>query len=117
MQFSSGILCLILSENFRIGLSVAKLNVFILTDEWDDYSGKNFLRFYGVAENSIPVEIIVDNYKPFFFVNRHTPDFSNNSQPVKINFPHLRRQTELKSFSLLPSSLILKMIRNTAKKK
>jgi len=47
-----------------------KTDVFILTGEWLDINGKNELRFLGKSVDYGPVEIIVDNYRPFLFVQK-----------------------------------------------
>jgi len=45
-------------------------NVFLLTGEWSDYSGKNILKFIGTSDELGAVEISITNNKPVFFVER-----------------------------------------------
>jgi len=70
-----------------------KTDVFILTGEWLDINGKNELRFLGKSVDYGPVEIIVDNYRPFLFVQKDSAqkEFENLKY-------YLRRNTDLKSF-------------------
>jgi DNA polymerase-2 len=66
--------------------------IFLLTDEWEDTGGKNVLRFYGSSPVDGPVLVIINNFKPVFFINSDSliPDL-----PV----PHLRRNVKMKSFA------------------
>ncbi|HSP87202.1 MAG TPA: 3'-5' exonuclease, partial [Ignavibacteriaceae bacterium] len=50
---------------------IYQADVFILTDEWFDINGRNVLRFYGTSKDG-PVEIIINNNKPVFFVESET---------------------------------------------
>lgn len=65
--------------------------VFIITGEWLDTKGKNLLRFFGVSEESKPVEIRITN-NPVFFIRR-ADEISGLSVPFK------RKNVDLKNFS------------------
>lgn len=67
-------------------------NVFILTGEWSDYSGNNILKFIGTGEELGPVEILVTNNKPVFFIENSTL-----LNPLQKNY--LRKETKLKNFN------------------
>lgn len=54
------------------GLSTLSASVFILTSEWQDKNAKHLLRFYGKSPQLGPVEIIVDSFRPLFFIPRDT---------------------------------------------
>lgn len=70
-----------------------KTEVFILTGEWSDSNGVHELRFLGKSAEYGPVEIIIKNFKPFFFVPAGAVQKEiENSRHV------LRRSTGLKSF-------------------
>ncbi len=45
-------------------------DVFIITGDWVDSHGKNYLRFFGTSKDCGTVEIIIGNNKPVFFLNR-----------------------------------------------
>jgi len=77
---------------YRMDSSVENINVFILTSEWQDIRGKNILIFYGKSEDLKPVEIIFDNVKPVFFIDRKA-----NLDKLKVQCQ--RKALELKSFS------------------
>lgn len=68
------------------------LKAFILTGEWTDFRGKNVLKYYGLSNESGPVEIIITNNKPVFFVER-------SAVLDGLNINHLRKGVNLKSFS------------------
>ncbi len=72
--------------------TIENINIFILTSEWQDIRGKNVLIFYGKSEDSTPVEIIFDNVKPVFFVDK-----AANLESIKVSFQ--RKPLKLKSFS------------------
>ena len=65
--------------------------VFILTGEWQDVRGKNLLKFFGVSEDSKPVEIRITN-NPVFFIRR-------TDQIDDLKIPFQRKEVELKNFS------------------
>lgn len=44
------------------------IKVFLLTEEWRDRNGKTELLFFAVTDNGKPVEIIIDNFRPVFFI-------------------------------------------------
>ncbi|HVO74147.1 MAG TPA: hypothetical protein VMT35_09000, partial [Ignavibacteriaceae bacterium] len=50
-----------------------KTDVFLLTGEWRDINGKNELRFIGKSGEYGPVEIIINDFKPVFFIERDSP--------------------------------------------
>jgi DNA polymerase-2 len=70
-------------------------DVFLLTGEWSDYSGKNVLKFIGTSGELGPVEIIVTNNKPVFFVDKEAI-----LDPLTKTY--LRKETKLKSFNNKP---------------
>ncbi len=70
-------------------------NVFLLTGEWSDYSGKNVLKFIGTSDELGPVEIIVTNNKPVFFVEK-------DAVLNPLNKTYLRKETKLKNFNNKP---------------
>lgn len=74
-------------------------NVFILTYDWQDWNGKNILRFQGTTGKNSPVEIVVDNVKPVFFIESSVriPEF---------NFRYERKSLELKTFENFPVDAI-----------
>ncbi len=66
--------------------------VFILTGENVDFKGKNFLRFIGTTNQSEPVEIILTENRPYFFIDSDA-EISFNS----LRF--IREKSNLKSFN------------------
>ena len=70
-------------------------DVFLLTGEWSDYSGKNVLKFIGTSSELGAVEIIVTNNKPVFFVEQGA-----TLNPLAKNY--LRKETKLKNFNNQP---------------
>ena len=70
-------------------------DVFLLTGEWSDYSGKNVLKFIGTSDELGPVEIIVTNNKPVFFIEKDVV-----LSPLTKNY--LRKETKLKNFNKKP---------------
>ena len=75
------------------------VKVFLLTTTWKDIRGRNLLFLYGIAENSKPVEIIVNNYRPVFFIEKEA-DLNEN------NLRFLRKSSKLYSFSGKPVDAI-----------
>lgn len=69
------------------------MKVFILTGEWQDLQKGNTLRFIGISENRTPVEFIIDNVRPVFFINRENTSFS-------LPYQYRRKEVGLKSFDL-----------------
>ncbi len=67
-------------------------SVFILTGEWNDFKGKNVLRFIGASNELGPVELIFDKTKPVFFIER-------NEKLNDIGVKYLRKSLELMSFN------------------
>ncbi len=72
--------------------------VFILTDEWQDIKGKNILLFTGRSDDC-PVEIIIDNNKPVFFVEK-------GIVLSALNVPHKRKNVSMKNFGGVPVDAI-----------
>ncbi|MDY0081908.1 MAG: DNA polymerase II [Ignavibacteriaceae bacterium] len=70
-------------------------DVFILTDEWLDHNGKNILKLIGKSNEIGPVQILITNNKPVFFVEN-----SAILNPLQKNF--LRKETKLKNFNHQP---------------
>ncbi len=68
------------------------MEVFLLTSSWKDIKGRNLLFFYGKSAELEPVEIIISNYKPVFFVEKET-----DLNEFKINL--FRKSSRLKTFS------------------
>ena len=68
------------------------VKAFILTGEWQDINGKNVLKFMGVTENSLPVEVLITNVRPVFFIQRSDAD-------PGIMAPHKRKPVKLKNFA------------------
>ncbi len=76
-------------------MSDTTTNIFLLTGDWFDYKGKNILRFFGTSEELGTTEIIINNNKPVFFVERNAI-----LSGLKQNF--LRKEVEMKTFSGRP---------------
>lgn len=74
-------------------------DVFILTGEWIDYNGRNILKLIGTSDEIGPVEIIITNNKPVFFVEN-----TAILTPLKKNF--LRKETRLQNFNRQPVDAI-----------
>src|SRR5574338_149705 len=70
-------------------------DVFLLTGEWRDYSGKNILKFIGTSDELGPVEILVTNNKPVFFVDK-------DAILDPLTKTYLRKETKLKDFNKQP---------------
>jgi DNA polymerase-2 len=73
-------------------MSEITTNIFLLTADWFDYQGRNILRFFGTSEELGTVEVIVNNNKPVFFIERST---------VIIRFKQSfhRKEVEMKNFA------------------
>ncbi|MBS4032926.1 MAG: DNA polymerase II [Ignavibacterium sp.] len=67
-------------------------NIFLLTGDWFDYQGRNILRFFGTSDELGSTDIIINNNKPVFFVER-----SAMLTGLKQNF--LRKEVDMKTFS------------------
>ncbi len=78
---------------------IISTQVFILTGEWSDYSGKNVLKFIGTSDELGPVEILITNNRPVFFVERNAVIDSS----IKT---YLRKDTKLKNFNQQPVDAI-----------
>jgi DNA polymerase-2 len=72
--------------------------VFILTDEWQDIKGQNVLLFTGRSDDC-PVEIIIDNNKPVFFVEK-------DIVLTAVTVPHKRKNVSMKNFAGVPVDAI-----------
>ncbi|MGE5350796.1 MAG: DNA polymerase II [Acidobacteriota bacterium] len=70
-----------------------QVKVFILTGEYQDLQKGNTLHYWGISEEGVPVEFLIDTVKPVFFVSR---------QDTSISLPiqYTRREVKLKSFDL-----------------
>lgn len=79
-----------MNENQEISV-----DVFILTGEWLDYNGKNILKLIGTSDEIGPVEILITNNKPVFFIENIAI-----LNPLQKNF--LRKETKLKNFNHQP---------------
>ena len=79
-----------MNENQEISV-----DVFILTGEWLDYNGKNILKLIGTSDEIGPVEILITNNKPVFFIEN-----TAILNPLQKNF--LRKETKLKNFNHQP---------------
>jgi DNA polymerase-2 len=67
------------------------VKAFIITGEWQDINGRNVLKFIGVTEDSAPVEVIITNVKPVFFIKR-------TDALTGLNVPYRRKPVKLKNF-------------------
>ncbi|HEX2867554.1 MAG TPA: DNA polymerase II [Ignavibacteriales bacterium] len=65
--------------------------VFILTGEHQDLKTGNTLRYWGISDDGMPVEFIIDSVRPVFFTNRE-----NTSLSLPIQYT--RKEVKLKSF-------------------
>lgn len=87
--------------------------VFLLTGEYFDQNGKNILRFFGTSEDLGTTEIIINNFKPFFFIYR-------NITALELNNIYLRKQVNMRNFSGQPVDIIyfntISDLRNAAEK-
>jgi DNA polymerase II len=73
------------------------LRAFLITDEWNDFKNRNSLVFWGISDVGT-VKLIFKN-KPVFFIDR-------SIQNLNLQYSHIRKPTELKSFSLNPVDAI-----------
>ncbi len=76
----------------KINNDMESINIFILTSEWQDVRGKNILQFYGISDDSIPVEFIISTVKPVFFIDR-------KASLEGLTVRYFRKNLKLKSFS------------------
>ncbi|MDR3668671.1 MAG: 3'-5' exonuclease, partial [Ignavibacteriaceae bacterium] len=67
-------------------------DVFLLTDGWSDVQGKNVLTFWGISNETGPVEIRISNSYPLFFVSRE-------AVITGLNIPYTRKNVLLKDFN------------------
>jgi len=66
-------------------------NIFLLTGDWFDYNGRNYLRLYGKSNDIGAVEVIIKNNKPVFFIKR-------DSYVLHSGISFYRKQVNLKNF-------------------
>src|ERR1035437_982797 len=69
--------------------------VFLLTDGWSDFDGKNVLTYWGISNEIGPVEIRISNSYPLFFVLR-------DIEIMGLNTPYRRKNVLLKNFNSEP---------------
>jgi len=69
--------------------------VFLLTDGWSDFNGKNVLTYWGISNEIGPVEIRISNSHPIFFVLR-------DAEIIGLNTPYKRKNVLLKNFNSEP---------------
>jgi DNA polymerase-2 len=69
--------------------------VFLLTDGWSDFNGKNVLTYWGISNEIGPVEIRISNSYPIFFVLR-------DAEIIGLNTPYRRKNVLLKNFNSEP---------------
>jgi DNA polymerase II len=74
--------------------SIIEKAIFILTDEWQDVKGRNILRFIGKSNEYGPVEVIISNNKPVFFVGKN--------ESLMLNVPFKRKTVDMKTFDGVP---------------
>jgi len=72
-------------------MSTITRTAFILTEEWQDIKGSNILRFFAASDDG-PVEIIINNNKPVFFIESDT-DLTGLTVPYK------RKKVQMKNFN------------------
>ncbi|HEX2961812.1 MAG TPA: DNA polymerase II [Ignavibacteriales bacterium] len=65
--------------------------VFILTGEYQDLQKGNTLHYWGISEEGMPVEFVIDTVRPVFFINR-------DDTSISLPFQYTRREVKLKSF-------------------
>ena len=75
----------------------SEINVFLISDEWNDFNNHNRLIFWGVSPRG-PVKLVYKN-RPVFFVDR-------SIESLELPFPIFRKEVRLKSFSDNPVDAI-----------
>jgi DNA polymerase-2 len=70
---------------------ITETSVFILTDDWQDIRGQNVLQFIGRSNEHGPVEIIINNNKPVFFVEKNSD--------LTLDVPFKRKPVNMKTFT------------------
>ena len=70
---------------------------FLLSNEWNDFNGKNSLIFWGISDEGT-VKLIFPN-KPVFFIDR-------DIAKLDIPYSHMRKKVKLRSFALNPVDAI-----------
>ncbi|NLT52312.1 MAG: DNA polymerase II [Ignavibacteria bacterium] len=86
------------------------IKVFLLTEEWRERNAKNELVFMAVPQEGKPVEIIINNFRPVFFIQREskipTSSFISERKPVNmktfegkpLDALYFRSQYDLKNY-------------------
>lgn len=77
--------------------NIVEYYAFLFTSEWNDFNGKNSLIFWGTSDEG-NVKLVFNN-KPVFFIDR-------NTQELNLPYSHMRKEVNLKSFSLNPVDAI-----------
>ncbi len=72
-------------------MSEMSTKIFLLTGDWFDYQGRNILRFFGTSEELGTIEVIINNNKPVFFIER-------DALLTGIKSKYLRKEVEMKNF-------------------
>lgn len=73
--------------------------VFILTSEYEDVRDRHILRFYGKSPEYGPVEIVIEDAKPVFFI-------PHDAKMPELSFPVSRTPVKLKSMSGLKTDAV-----------
>lgn len=80
-------------------MSDTTTNIFLLTGDWFDYKGRNIIRFFGTSEEIGTTEVIINNNKPVFFVER-------SAELTGLKSKYIRKEVEMKNFSGNPVDAI-----------
>ncbi len=73
--------------------------VFILTSEYEDVRDRHTLRFYGKSPEHGPIEIVMEDVRPVFFM-------PHESKMPELSFPVTRSTTKLRSMSGLKADAV-----------
>lgn len=76
-------------------MSETTTNIFLLTADWFDYQNRNILRFFGTSEDLGRVEVLINNNKPVFFVER-------NAIFTGLKQKFFRKEVNMKTFAGQP---------------
>lgn len=74
---------------------MVNVTAFILTYDWQDISGRNTLRFQGITAEGQPVEVIIENNKPVFFISHSVPAGA-------VRYRHERKDVSLSAVTGVP---------------
>lgn len=90
-----------MAESTNTGITEPRptIQVFLVTDAWEDRDGQQLLRFHGrsdTASGSRPVEVVINNFRPVFFIERSA------QLPVEGLPKYERTPVELKNFFNAP---------------